>query len=603
MNKLIAFFDRGARRLADVLRPLVDHIMDRIEHHTPTIKAQTLDTIAAIKGKGYGDKISSYNWREGVWKPFAAWLTTVTWKRLFVVGVLFLMLGGLISSCMEQVFGARNRSVSVTETGDNESKNSKRGSRERTVSVGADGMLITDKETGSTIKVSFDGVVIKDKGENKPTAEVNATGVIITDPETGERTRLGPNGAVPEPAEPAAPAAPPSPPATSVRAEPPAPAKPPAPPKDAVPPQAPPLPSIGPAKVTKNTDGTYSIKLGPISIKLPKEVSEADVREAAKEIEDAAKEVRSAQDEALAEAKAAVESAKAEADAAREAAREAEQEAAQEEREARDAKKANSRVISVNRPTRIEDVIMPMVFTLLFMAILAKVILNTRSKAAAKVAEARQETEREALERQLVEAKLTTMQAQVEPHFLFNTLGSVEYLIEVDPKRAALMQRHLIDYLRAAMPHMRDNTSNMGRESHLIKSYLEILQFRMEERLAFSVDIPPGLHSAEFPPMMLLSLVENCIKHGLEPKPEGGRVDVRAEIVDGRLRVTVADTGLGYTPGQTATSGTGVGLTNIRERLKVLYSGLAGFDVRNNIPQGTVAVIELPYKVTSNLKT
>ncbi|HET7773867.1 MAG TPA: histidine kinase [Burkholderiaceae bacterium] len=246
-----------------------------------------------------------------------------------------------------------------------------------------------------------------------------------------------------------------------------------------------------------------------------------------------------------------------------------------------------------------------------------KVILNTQRKAEVKVAAAQsvaqaaqEESEREALKRQLVEAKLVTLQAQVEPHFLFNTLASVDHLIEVDPKRASQMQKNLIQYLRAAMPHMRDTTSNMGREAVLVESYLKILQFRMEERLSFTVDIPAGLRTAEVPPMMLLSLVENCIKHGLEPKPEGGHIDVKGEIADGKLRVTVSDTGLGFKEGMVPTSGTGVGLSNIRERLAMLYGSGASFTIGmgeiNGQPGGTRAVIEIPYRladVRSNAST
>lgn len=245
------------------------------------------------------------------------------------------------------------------------------------------------------------------------------------------------------------------------------------------------------------------------------------------------------------------------------------------------------------------DSLMQLLMIAILGLIMMKVVLNTQRKAQAKVAAAEEATEREALQRQLVEAKFTTMQAQVEPHFLFNTLASVDHLIEVDPQRASQMQKNLIQYLRAAMPHMRETASTMGREAQLVSSYLKILQFRMEERLEFSVDIPEGLYTADIPPMMLLSLVENAIKHGLEPKPEGGRIDVKAQIVHGKLRVSVADTGLGLSSGKAATSGTGIGLSNIRERLAMLYGSAAQFTITANQPTGTVAVIEIPYKLTS----
>jgi len=127
----------------------------------------------------------------------------------------------------------------------------------------------------------------------------------------------------------------------------------------------------------------------------------------------------------------------------------------------------------------------------------------------------------------------------------------------------------------------------------VILPYLEILKVRMEDRLATEVDVPEGLRSAEFPPMMIQSLVENAIKHGLEPKPEGGTIAVKAEIVHGKLAVTVADTGLGF--GQAATAGTGIGLDNIRERLKLLYGSRASLTVAENQPCGTRVTITVPY--------
>jgi sensor histidine kinase YesM len=132
----------------------------------------------------------------------------------------------------------------------------------------------------------------------------------------------------------------------------------------------------------------------------------------------------------------------------------------------------------------------------------------------------------------------------------------------------------------------------------VIRPYLEILKVRMEDRLQTDVAVPEGLLSAEFPPMMIQSLVENAIKHGLEPKPEGGRLTLRAEIVHGKLAVTVADTGLGF--GKAATGGTGTGLANIRERLKLLYGSRASMTVTENVPQGTVVTLIVPYQAQTS---
>ncbi|MFT7775774.1 sensor histidine kinase [Roseateles sp.] len=228
-----------------------------------------------------------------------------------------------------------------------------------------------------------------------------------------------------------------------------------------------------------------------------------------------------------------------------------------------------------------------------------KAMYKGRIQAEVKAAQAAENAESEALKRQVVEARMAAMQAQVEPHFLFNTLASIDHLIEVDPPRASQMQKNLIALLRASMPTMREANANgavrdLGRELAVIRPYLEILKMRMEERLQTEIDVPEGLLSAEFPPMMIQGLVENAIKHGLEPKAEGGTLKVKAEIVHGKLAVTVADTGLGF--GRAATSGTGVGLANIRERLQLLHGSKASVTVTENQPSGTVVTITVPYR-------
>ena len=216
--------------------------------------------------------------------------------------------------------------------------------------------------------------------------------------------------------------------------------------------------------------------------------------------------------------------------------------------------------------------------------------------------------ESESLKRQVVEARMAAMQAQVEPHFLFNTLASIDHLIETDPPRASVMQKNLIALLRASMPTMREASGtasqgvrDLGREIAVIRPYLEILKVRMEERLITDIAVPDGLLSAEFPPMMIQTLVENAIKHGLEPKADGGTLRVAAEIVHGKLQMTVADTGLGF--GKAATAGTGVGLANVRERLQMLYGPKASLTVAENKPSGTLVTITLPYKTVEGAIT
>jgi sensor histidine kinase YesM len=142
---------------------------------------------------------------------------------------------------------------------------------------------------------------------------------------------------------------------------------------------------------------------------------------------------------------------------------------------------------------------------------------------------------------------------------------------------------------------MRQATSNLGREILQSRSYLEILKVRMDERLQFSINVPQGLLSAAFPPMMLLTLVENAIKHGLEPKPAGGTLSVSAVVADGNLRVSVADSGMGF--GNAQRGGTGVGLANVRERLQALYGPAASLVIDANSDGGTIATILVPYQI------
>ena len=247
---------------------------------------------------------------------------------------------------------------------------------------------------------------------------------------------------------------------------------------------------------------------------------------------------------------------------------------------------------------RLGDLLVDIASLLVLASAVIKALYKGRMQAEVKAARATETAEAESLKRQVVEARMAAMQAQVEPHFLFNTLASIDHLIETDPPRASQMQRNLIALLRASMPTMREanasGTRDLGRELAVIRPYLEILKVRMEERLQTAIEVPDGLLSAEFPPMMIQGLVENAIKHGLEPKAEGGSLTVKAEVVHGKLAVTVADTGLGF--GRAATSGTGVGLANIRERLQLLYGGKASVTVTENQPSGTVVTITVPYR-------
>lgn len=227
-----------------------------------------------------------------------------------------------------------------------------------------------------------------------------------------------------------------------------------------------------------------------------------------------------------------------------------------------------------------------------------KALMGGKKRAEQQTRSANAAAERESMQRQLSETKMQMMQAQVEPHFLFNTLASVEHLIETNPPRASAMQRSLIQYLRAVLPQMRDNTlvTNLGREVDMVTAYLDLLKMRMEERLTVDLRIPDALRSAAFPPMMLQSMVENAIKHGLECKPEGGTLKVHADVADGKLRVTVIDDGLGF--GVVPSNGTGLGLPTIRERLRLLHGDAGQLHIAANSPSGVIAMVEVPYQVS-----
>ena len=323
------------------------------------------------------------------------------------------------------------------------------------------------------------------------------------------------------------------------------------------------------------------------------------------------KEVKAALEEARREIESAMRDAK---EAAEQATRDAEEAVRDAQEAQRDAEKAMEQMVRAEerqsrasrRVTRfgIGDFLMQFAVLWVLASAVIKFTYKGQKQAEVKAAQATETAEAESLKRQVIEARMAAMQAQVEPHFLFNTLASIDHLIETDPARASVMQKNLIALLRASMPTMREaagvgaeggsGVRDLGREIAVIRPYLEILKVRMEERLSTEIAVPDGLLSAEVPPMMVQTLVENAIKHGLEPKAEGGHLRVAAEIVHGKLQMTVADTGLGF--GKAATAGTGVGLANIRERLQMLYGPKASLTVAENQPCGTVVTVTVPYR-------
>jgi len=203
--------------------------------------------------------------------------------------------------------------------------------------------------------------------------------------------------------------------------------------------------------------------------------------------------------------------------------------------------------------------------------------------------------EQSATEKELAVARLNLLHAQVEPHFLYNTLASAQVLARTDPPRAEAMIGHLIQYLRRSLPSADDAISMLGEELERTQAYLEILRIRMGARLALQIEVPYALRELPMPSMMLQTLVENAIKHGLEPKPGGGTIWVLARRHDDHATVTVADDGQGF---NTHSGGTGIGLKNLRERLRLTYGNAASFAIVSNFPAGVAATLTLPLPAT-----
>jgi prepilin signal peptidase PulO-like enzyme (type II secretory pathway) len=204
------------------------------------------------------------------------------------------------------------------------------------------------------------------------------------------------------------------------------------------------------------------------------------------------------------------------------------------------------------------------------------------------------ELQRMQIDRQLTEARLQSLRAQIEPHFLFNTLANVQQLYRTEPERGRKMLGNFVAYLRAALPQMRQDETTLQQEVDLARAYLDVLQVRMGRRLQTRFDVPPELGALAFPPLALSTLTENAIKHGLNPLPEGGSIGISAWIEADRLKVCVADTGAGFRHD----SGRGAGLANLRARLTALYGDAGHLAFEANIPRGIRATIALPCKGT-----
>ncbi|MDZ7651921.1 MAG: histidine kinase [Burkholderiaceae bacterium] len=199
--------------------------------------------------------------------------------------------------------------------------------------------------------------------------------------------------------------------------------------------------------------------------------------------------------------------------------------------------------------------------------------------------------ERSELARQALDARMRLLQAQVQPHFLFNTLANVQALVEAGSPQASHVLGSLITYLRGAVPRLDEPDTTLGQELDLVRAYLELMQMRMPDRLQFSLQADPAALVLRCPPMTLLTLVENAVRHGIDPAEDGGRIDISVQVRDARVHVRVNDSGVGL---RSAGHSLGTGLAALRERLQFAFGATAQLRLLAREPRGACAEIDFP---------
>ncbi|MCK5541735.1 MAG: histidine kinase [Desulfobacterales bacterium] len=213
-----------------------------------------------------------------------------------------------------------------------------------------------------------------------------------------------------------------------------------------------------------------------------------------------------------------------------------------------------------------------------------------------KIEKQEEELKSISLEKENIQANLKLLQAQIEPHFLFNTLSNVLSLLETDAKTGKKMLENLTQYLRTSLKHTRNEENSLKQEIETIQSYLDINKIRMENRLNFKIEIQENLYNIPFPPMLIQPLVENAIKHGIEPKVEGGTVSIKVSVIipgkEDVLKIEIADTGVGID----SELSSGIGLENVKNRLKTLYQDKGFILFETNKPSGLKVTIGVPYE-------
>ncbi len=241
------------------------------------------------------------------------------------------------------------------------------------------------------------------------------------------------------------------------------------------------------------------------------------------------------------------------------------------------------------------------VIGLLFALVAVVLLLLRRRQLEERNRQLAQQAVAERQARQLVDAQLRLLQAQVEPHFLFNTLASIQELSEERAPDAAALTAALIRFLRGGLASLRNAETTLGAEFEMAQAYLSVMQVRMGRRLAFRIDLPAALADCRMPPAMVITLAENAIKHGIEPSPAGGEIVLSATQAGNDLLIDVADSGLGLSVrgSRPPRPDGGVGLANLRDRLQALFGDAAGFELVERSPQGTVARLRLPLAPTA----
>jgi LytS/YehU family sensor histidine kinase len=202
--------------------------------------------------------------------------------------------------------------------------------------------------------------------------------------------------------------------------------------------------------------------------------------------------------------------------------------------------------------------------------------------------------ERSELERQALDARLHLLQAQVAPHFLFTPLANVQALVDAGSPHASPLLRSLVQYLRAAVPLLHEPAATIERELQLVRPYLELMQMRMPDRMQYTMSVDPSVLQVRCPPTTVLTLVENAVRHGIDPSEEGGRIDIDIARLGERCVVRVTDTGVGV---QQSTNGLGTGLTALRERLQLIFGDAAQLRLAPDNRRGTVVEIDMPAHV------